>query len=179
MTEGRRPPKITLLSRAAQVLTLADGPLGPRAGDEQAALGLREQYSVVLQDDVIAWCGPADTLDRAGIDAGSAGGRGGEVEEIDCRGRVIMPALVDSQDLPLRAVRKLMPDGTFHSDTSFGSQTLNVGGKEVPVLAGHEQVARNAATTSGAIQQRAIQHATVPHLQVDVDGRQLHIFIQP
>ena len=96
VTEGRRPPKITLLSRAAQVLTLADGPLGPRAGDEQAALGLREQYSVVLQDDVIAWCGPADTLDRAGIDAGSAGGRGGEVEEIDCRGRVIMPALVDS-----------------------------------------------------------------------------------
>ncbi len=94
-TEERARPKtkITVLSRAAQVLTLQDGPLGARAGAEQSALGLREEYSVVLQGEEIVWCGPADTLDRAGIDAGGAGG---EVEELDCRGRVIMPALVDS-----------------------------------------------------------------------------------
>ena len=34
----------------------------------------------------------------------------------DFSGGAKQPALVDSQDLPLRAVRKLMPDGTFHSE---------------------------------------------------------------
>ncbi|MCA9720575.1 MAG: imidazolonepropionase [Myxococcales bacterium] len=96
--DARAPKKITVLSRAAQVLTLADGELGPRAGAAQGALGLREQYSVVLQDGVIAWCGPADTLDRAAVDAGAGARdeRRAEVEELDCRGKVIMPALVDS-----------------------------------------------------------------------------------
>lgn len=76
----------TVLVAASQLLTLADGPDDrPRAGAAQAELGLRQGHSVILTDDRITWVGPES--DRPPTPGAS---------EIDCRGRTVMPALIDS-----------------------------------------------------------------------------------
>lgn len=76
----------TVLVEPAQLLTLADGPKDrPHAGAAQAELGLRPGHSVVLADGKISWVGPE--RERSTI-AGAT--------EVDCRGKVVMPALVDS-----------------------------------------------------------------------------------
>ncbi|MBK9757082.1 MAG: imidazolonepropionase [Nannocystis sp.] len=77
---------VTVLVEAAQLLTLADGPKdSPRAGPAQRELGLRRGHSVILRDDRVAWVGPERERPAT---PGAA--------EIDCRGRVVMPALIDS-----------------------------------------------------------------------------------
>ena len=76
----------TVLVAASQALTLADGPKDrPRAGAAQAELGLREGLSVVMEDGRITWVGPE--ADRPATPGAL---------ELDCRGRAILPALVDS-----------------------------------------------------------------------------------
>jgi imidazolonepropionase len=76
----------TVLVDAAQLLTLADGPADrPHAGAAQSELGLRRGHSVILEADRITWVGPE-----------SARPPTPGATEIDCRGRVVMPALVDS-----------------------------------------------------------------------------------
>lgn len=76
----------TALIEPAQLLTLADGPKDrPHAGAAQAELGLRPGHSVVIADGKVSWVGPE--RERPTI-AGAT--------EVDCRGKVVMPALVDS-----------------------------------------------------------------------------------
>ncbi len=77
---------VTVLAAAAQVLTLADGPRDrPRAGAAQAELGLRRDHSVILDGERIVWVGPES--ERPATPGAT---------EVDCRGRAILPALVDS-----------------------------------------------------------------------------------
>ena len=76
---------MTLYDHAAAVLTLA-GPDGPRAGAAMSELSIIDDGSVAVRDGRIAWVGPASTVPAQYRD-------GGEV--IDCRGKTIMPALVD------------------------------------------------------------------------------------
>jgi len=74
-----------LLSRADAVLTL-DGPSGPRAGKAMQSLGIVEQASVAVDEHgLVAWVGPHDAVPEAHRDA----------EVIDCRGKTVMPGLVD------------------------------------------------------------------------------------
>ncbi|MDC0718035.1 imidazolonepropionase [Nannocystis bainbridge] len=78
-----------LLRAAARVYTLADGPKDrPRAGAEMAALGVREGWSVVVRAGTIAWAGPDAELKPERVPAGAV--------ELDCRGRALLPGLVDS-----------------------------------------------------------------------------------
>lgn len=78
-----------LLRAATRVYTLSDGPKDrPRAGPEMAALGIREGWSVVVRAGTITWAGPDAGLRAADVPAGAT--------EIDCRGRAVLPALVDS-----------------------------------------------------------------------------------
>ncbi|MCY1061077.1 imidazolonepropionase [Nannocystis sp. SCPEA4] len=78
-----------LLRAASRVYTLADGPKDrPRAGAEMAALGLREGWSVVVRDGTIAWAGPDAALPADKVPPGAV--------ELDCRGRALLPGLVDS-----------------------------------------------------------------------------------
>lgn len=76
----------TILRDIPQLVTLADGPADrPRSGPEQSELGLRSDHSVVLEHGKITWVGPANecpTLPGA--------------LDIDCRGKAVLPALVDS-----------------------------------------------------------------------------------
>ena len=75
----------TLYRHAAQLLTLA-GPSGARVGPEMGKLGLLTNASILVEEGKVAWVGRDDEL--AGID--------GDAQEIDCRGKTIMPAFVDS-----------------------------------------------------------------------------------
>lgn len=78
-----------LLRAAERIYTLADGPKDrPRAGAEMAALGVREGWSVVVRDGTIAWAGPDADLSADKVPSGAA--------ELDCRGRALLPGLVDS-----------------------------------------------------------------------------------
>ena len=75
-----------LLHHAEAVLTL-QGPNGPRAGAAMAELSiLRNASLVTAADGTIAWVGPADALPAEHR----------SLESIDCRGKTLMPALVDS-----------------------------------------------------------------------------------
>ena len=71
--------------RHATVLSLDEGPATARAGAAMSELGKVDDAAVVIADGKIAWVGPDAEL-AATEDA----------EEIDCEGRVLMPALVDS-----------------------------------------------------------------------------------
>ena len=77
---------VTVLVEAAQLLTLADGPKDrPRGGVAQAELGLRAGHSVVIDGERITWVGPEKDRPRT---PGAT--------EVDCRGKVVLPAFVDS-----------------------------------------------------------------------------------
>ncbi len=78
-----------VLRAAARVYTLADGPKdSPRAGAAMSELGARDGWSVVVRAGKIAWTGPDADLRPEHVPAGAA--------ELDCRGRAVLPALVDS-----------------------------------------------------------------------------------
>jgi imidazolonepropionase len=75
-----------VLHQAANVLTLA-GKAGPRAGVAMSDLGVLTDGSVAVDDEGrIAWVGPAAALPDAWVAA----------PRTDCRGKTLMPALVDS-----------------------------------------------------------------------------------
>ena len=76
----------TVLVGAAQALTLSDGPKNrSRAGAAQAELGVRHDLSVVMEGGRITWIGAEG--DRPALPGAS---------EVDCRGKALLPALVDS-----------------------------------------------------------------------------------
>jgi imidazolonepropionase len=78
-----------VLRGAARVYTLADGPKDrPRAGAAMGELGVREGWSVVVRGGEVAWLGPDADLRAEHVPADAA--------ELDCRGRAVLPALVDS-----------------------------------------------------------------------------------
>jgi imidazolonepropionase len=77
---------VTVLVEPAQLVTLADGPRDrPRAGAAQAELGLRAGHSVVIDGERITWVGLEKDRPRT---PGAT--------EVDCRGKAVIPALVDS-----------------------------------------------------------------------------------
>ena len=71
---------------AKALLTLA-GPKGPRGGKAMSDLSIIEGGSVVVDKGEIAWVGPDRELTPMQV---------GAAQEIDCRNRAVMPALVDS-----------------------------------------------------------------------------------
>jgi imidazolonepropionase len=76
-----------VFDRAARVVTLA-GAEGPRRGAAANELAIVEDGSVVVDDDGrIAWVGPASTMPASVRDG---------ADVVDCRGRTLMPALVDA-----------------------------------------------------------------------------------
>lgn len=80
-------PQRTLLQRARAVVTL-QGPAGPRAGAAMGELAVVEHGSVAIDaHGRIAWVGPDEAVPDQHRDG---------AEIFDCRGRTIVPALVDS-----------------------------------------------------------------------------------
>jgi imidazolonepropionase len=77
---------LLLLSHAAQLLTLA-GPDRARRGKELTDLGVIRDGAVLVNGERIVAAGPTDVVTR---------GLSTSVDEIDCRGMLITPGLVDS-----------------------------------------------------------------------------------
>ncbi len=75
-----------VFDRAARVVTLA-GPDGPRRGAAANELAIVEDGSVAVEEGRIAWVGPAHAM-PATLREGA--------EIVDCRGKTIMPSLVDA-----------------------------------------------------------------------------------
>lgn len=74
---------------ASRVYTLADGPKDrARVGAEMGALGAREGWSMVIRGGRIAWAGPDEALRGSDVPA--------RAPWLDCGGRAVMPALIDS-----------------------------------------------------------------------------------
>jgi imidazolonepropionase len=77
---------VTILRDIAQLVTLADGPVDrPRAGVAQSELAIRTDQAVVLEHGKIAWIGPTGERPRLH-----------DADDVDCRGKAVLPALVDS-----------------------------------------------------------------------------------
>ncbi|MEM6992448.1 MAG: imidazolonepropionase [Myxococcota bacterium] len=75
-----------LWTRAAAVLTL-DGPAGPRAGAAMGELGIvRDATLAADEHGLVSWVGPAAAVPAQHRDG---------AEEIDCRGKTLVPGLVD------------------------------------------------------------------------------------
>lgn len=80
-------PQRTLLHRARAVVTL-QGPAGPRAGAAMSELAIIDHASVAIDaHGRVAWVGRSDEVPAEHRDG---------AETFDCRGRTIVPALVDS-----------------------------------------------------------------------------------
>jgi imidazolonepropionase len=94
-----------LLTHAAQLLTLrsaAAGP-GPRRGAQMRELGLIADGAVLLVGEKIAAVGTTDELARHELVRARR-----DVEEIDCRGKVVLPGFVDSHTHPVFTAPRLI-----------------------------------------------------------------------
>ena len=92
-----------LLSHAAQLLTLRNtrDSSGPRRGPQMLDLGTIEDGAVLIANGKIAAVGTTDEVGK------SLSGRS-DVEEIDCRGKVVLPGFVDSHTHPVFTAPRLV-----------------------------------------------------------------------
>jgi imidazolonepropionase len=84
--------QIVVFAEAAQLLTLDGGPITARGGAAQGELGLIERGSAVVRDGLFSWVGPHADLDLRAL----AAEPGASLEVHECRGKVVMPGLIDS-----------------------------------------------------------------------------------
>jgi len=93
-----------LLTHAAQLLTLRNpaGDSGPRRGAPMRDLGIIEDGAVLIADGKIVAAGKTDEV------AKTLAPRRAELEEIDCRGKVVLPGFVDSHTHPVFTAPRLI-----------------------------------------------------------------------
>ncbi len=92
-----------LLTHAAQLLTLRSktGSNGPRRGAEMRELGIVDDGAVLASDGKIVAVGTTEEVSQ------QFPGRA-DVEEIDCRGKVVLPGFVDSHTHPVFTAPRLV-----------------------------------------------------------------------
>ncbi len=86
----------TILTHAAQLLTLRGS--APRRGATMGDLGIIEDGAVLIADGKIAAVGTTDELRE----------KSKNVDEIDCRHKVVLPGFVDSHTHPAFALPRLI-----------------------------------------------------------------------
>lgn len=93
-----------LLTHAAQLLTLRNAAAGngPRRGAQMRELGIIEDGSVLADDGKIIAVGPPDEVAKHPVVSS------GKVEEVDCRGKVVLPGFVDSHTHPVFTAARLI-----------------------------------------------------------------------
>jgi imidazolonepropionase len=108
-------PKPILLTHASQLLTLR-GDDAPRRGAEMRDLGIIEDGAVLIADGKIVAVGTTDELREQlrnwvpQVRAQHLGANLGDtepVDEIDCRGKLVLPGFVDSHTHPVFAAPRL------------------------------------------------------------------------
>jgi len=93
-----------LLTHAEQLLTLRDalGRRGPRRGAQMRELGIIEDGALLISEGKIAAVGTTDGVRKQIPD------RRENIEEIDCRGKVVLPGFVDSHTHPVFTAPRLV-----------------------------------------------------------------------
>src|SRR4051812_21775414 len=93
----------TLLTHAAQLLTLR-GANTPRRGPQMQDLGLIVDGAVLIAGNQIAAVGSTDEV----ADHELLRTRREPIEEIDCRGKIVLPGFVDSHTHPVFTAPRLI-----------------------------------------------------------------------
>ena len=93
-----------LLTHAAQLLTLRNraGDNGPRRAAQMRELGIIEDGAVLVADGKIVAAGKTDEV------AKTLAPRRADLEEIDCRGKIVLPGFVDSHTHPVFTAPRLI-----------------------------------------------------------------------
>ena len=90
-----------LLTHAAQLLTLR-GDTGPRRGARMRDLAIVNDGAVLIADGKVAAVGTTDEVSRHTLT------KRDQPQQIDCRGKVVLPGLVDSHTHPVFAAPRLV-----------------------------------------------------------------------
>ena len=93
----------TLLTHAAQLLTLRSCGNGPRRGPQMRELGIVEDGAVLVSDAKIAAVGTTDEVAKHDLLRSTK-----DLEEIDCRDKVVLPGFVDSHTHPAFTTPRLI-----------------------------------------------------------------------
>ena len=93
----------TLLAHASQLLTLRTDHTGPRRGRQMCELGIIPDGAVLIDGERILAVGTTDEVSRHDLLRSRA-----QVEEIDCRGKVVLPGFVDSHTHPAFTAPRLL-----------------------------------------------------------------------
>jgi imidazolonepropionase len=94
-----KPSPPVLLTHATQLLSLR-GQTAPRRRDQMLDLGIISDGAVLLHSGVVVAVGSTDEVARHTL--------AGNAEEIDCRGKVILPGFVDSHTHPVFTAPRLV-----------------------------------------------------------------------
>src|SRR5580700_9619220 len=90
-----------LLTHAAQLLTLRGSGTASRRGPQMSDLGIISDGAVLIDGKTIVAVGPTDEVAKHDLLRDSA-------EEIDCRGKIVLPGFVDSHTHPVFAAPRLV-----------------------------------------------------------------------
>jgi imidazolonepropionase len=91
--------RTALLTHASQLLTLR-GETAPRRGPQMCELGIVNDGALLISDSKIVAAGTTDEVGRHELAA--------KAEEIDCRGKVVLPGFVDSHTHPVFTIPRLI-----------------------------------------------------------------------
>jgi imidazolonepropionase len=99
-------PPVILLVHAEQLLTLrgVSGRTGPRRGSEMRELNIIEDGSVLIADGKIVAVGTTDEV----VKHQTLVSKPPVVDEIDCRGKVVLPGFIDSHTHPVFTAPRLI-----------------------------------------------------------------------
>jgi len=129
----------TILTHASQLLTLR-GNVAPRRGSQMADLGIIEDGAVLIENGKITAIGTTDELRPHSKAA----------DEIDCRGKVILPGFVDSHTHPVFAAPRLIDFEKRISGASYEEIATAGGGIRASIRgvreASDEQLAHHVLT---------------------------------
>ena len=105
----------TLLSHATQLLTLRNPAAGngPRRGVEMRELGVIEDGAVLADEGKVVAVGATDEVAKHSLLSSR------QVEEIDCRGKVVLPGFVDSHTHPAFTAPRLIDFEKHISGASY------------------------------------------------------------
>ena len=145
-----------LLTHAAQLLTLSGGSGAnlPRRGAQMRELGIVEDGAVLVSDGKIVGVGPTDEI-RKQVRHQPV------VEEIDCRGKVVLPGFVDSHTHPVFTAPRLVDFEKRISGASY-EEIAEAGGGIRASLHGVREASTQtlAEHVLGALQKMASQGTT-------------------
>lgn len=144
-----------LLTHATQLLTLRSGTTAaaPRRGATMRELGVIEDGAVLVDGGRIEAVGATDELAKRG--------RGSDVQEIDCRGKVVLPGFVDSHTHPVFTSARLIDFEKRIAGASY-EEIAEAGGGIRSSLRGVREASREALSNHvlHALREMAAQGTT-------------------